>query len=87
MATRFKAINGTLCSSADWGNLTAATKSIQITELDALIQKILHHPMKSCISVLWVYSYYYRKAKIAGDYTFPETKACKKVLKILDSFL
>jgi len=73
MTTNYKLIANVPCSSSDWPNLLASTKSISIRELDKSIQNILNHPLRSLVSIPFMYSYEYRKAKKAGK--LPEAAA------------
>lgn len=84
MATTHKVINSIKCNSADWTNCERSTIS-KADPLDALVQQILHHPMKDCISVAWVFSYQYQKLKRLYDVTESRIQACAVVIIKLDN--
>lgn len=80
MATIQKVINEIECNSADWHNLLAYPAE----EHKTLIQSITQHPMVDCISVPFLFSYYYRwykKQEVSTSYA--RYVSCKLVLEKL----
>ena len=84
MATLHKIINGTACNSADWPNSERSEQSKVDPILNKLVQAILHHPMKGCISVPWVFSYYYQNCRQHREVFIARELACMQLLDVLD---
>jgi hypothetical protein len=79
MTTSRKIINTVHCSSSDWPNLLASTKSIANVEMDKTIQAILHHPLKDLVSVPFMFSFAYRQARKWHNPEKAAMIACKEV--------
>ena len=84
MATTHRVIHRIQCNSADWSNCERSIASIK-DPLDSFIQQILHHPMKDCISVPWLFSYYYQQMRTRFDVNEARIQACALVVIKLDA--
>ncbi len=83
MATAHRIINRIACNSADWHNCERSLSSIN-DPLDSLIQQIMHHPMKDCVSVPWLFSYHYQQMRKRHDVEESKIQACALVVIALD---
>jgi len=85
MPQNSKTIAGVSCTGADWQNLVASQISSDDFTTDILIQDILYHPMVTCISVPWLFSYHYRQVKEKMPIKDARTHSCRKILQVLNS--
>lgn len=88
MATTHKTIHGIACNTADWYNCEKSLASFVDATFDNVVQKIMHHTMKDCISIPWLFSYNYqilRKTELTVETA--RYQACVQVLKALDALI
>lgn len=82
MPTLHRNINGVDCNSSDWTNCLRSTSANE-EKLHEVIQTILEHPMKDCVSLPFLFSYHYGQL-FKDDVPAARYRAAVRVLAALN---